>query len=219
MYCTMADAPSSSTPGAARTPSPVHVALSWSFTSTTILFGEGRRADLTRHAVFGASELSLGHGWSFRFGAGGILAGTIRPAGGEASFGPGVTAFVGVAKALVDERPEVPFVQVGATLSGSRVATRGPSPTEAPTFTAFDLRPSITVGKTLGIVVPYATARAFGGPIFYELAGSEVTGTDLYKYQLGGGLALALPSRVLDLFVEGIGLGERGVSAGVGSTF
>jgi hypothetical protein len=121
---------------------------------------------------------------------------------------------------LLDEKPEVPFVQVGAILSMTRAATRGPSPSEGPSFTAFDLRASATAGKTIaGFLIPFVTLRAFGGPIFYRIAGDDVRGTDLYKYQVAGGIALALPSRVFDVFVEGVPLGESGVSAGVGTTF
>ena len=78
---------------------------------------------------------------------------------------------------------------------------------------------ALNAGKTVGPLAIYATARAFGGPIFYRYAGESVTGTDLYKYQVGGGLSIALPSRILDAFVEGIALGERGVAAGLGTSF
>ena len=66
---------------------------------------------------------------------------------------------------------------------------------------------------------PYLVARAFGGPIWWRIDGELVRGTDLYKYQFGGGFSFALPSRALDVFVEGIGLGERGLAAGLGTGF
>ena len=40
------------------------------------------------------------------------------------------------------------------------------------------------------IFTPYVTARVFGGPVYWRLDGADVTGTDLYKYQVGGGLSL-----------------------------
>ena len=70
-----------------------------------------------------------------------------------------------------------------------------------------------------GWLVPYVALRAFGGPIFHRYGGEAVTGTDLYKYQVAGGLSLALPSRVVDAFVEGVPVGESGLSAGLGTTF
>jgi hypothetical protein len=218
VFCTMDDAPGHQKP-TTPPPTPLHLSLSWEFTTTTILFGGGKRADLQRHAVFAGSEIAVAKGLALRFGAGGIVEGEIHPHHDRADFGPGVTAFFGVAKTIVDEKTYVPFVQLGGTLSGSRAATRGPGTNEGPSFTAFDLRAAATVGKTFGPIVPYATGRAFGGPIFYRYAGEAVTGTDLYKYQVGGGLSLALPKHVLDAFVEGIALGERGVSAGIGTVF
>lgn len=238
MVCTLADAPKkktatgeadSSVTAPRRQEAPIaRVSASWSYTSTTILFGQGRRAELTRHTVFVGTELPLAPGFGLRFGAGGIVDGEITPhlnfGSGtgypSASFGPGVSGFLGAAKTIIDERAEVPSVQLGATLSVSRATTRGPAPNEGPSFTAFDLRASATVGKTLGgIVIPYVTARAFGGPIYYRYGGQKVTGTDLYKYQVAGGFAVSLPSHVLDVFVEGVPLGESGVSAGLGTTF
>lgn len=218
VYCTMEDAPGHRAAKPLR-PKPIHLSLSWSYTSTTLTFGEGRRADLERHAVFAGTELALGSGLSFRFGAGGILGGRIDPHRARADFGPGATAFAGATKSLVDERGAIPFVQLGGVFSFSRVGTRGPGPNEAPTFTALDVRAALTAGKTLGPLAVYATARVFGGPIFFRYRDEPVTGTDLYKYQLGGGLSVALPSRLLDAFVEGIAAGERGLSAGIGSTF
>jgi hypothetical protein len=217
MICTMADAPSARARRSAHELPTARLSTSWAFTSTTILFGDGRRADLTRHSVFAGSEIPISERVGIRFGAGGIVAGTIHPHGERASFGPGATAFFGSALTVIPERAGAPFLQVSGTLSFSRVATRGPLPNEAPSFTALDFRLGGTVGKTIGgVFIPYASLRAFGGPIFYRYAGAAVTGTDLYKYQIGGGFALRL--KFVDAFVEGIPLGERGISAGLGIT-
>ena len=64
----------------------------------------------------------------------------------------------------------------------------------------------------------YAAARLFGGPIFWKLQNDTVTGTDIYKYQLGAGASLVLARRI-DIFVEGVVLGERLVSAGLGVSY
>lgn len=194
---------------------------SWSFTSTTLLFGDGRRTDLVRHAAFGGVELPVAPRLSVHYGAGGVLAGSLtrRDAGASsrgaarAELGPGPTAFLGAGGRVLDERRLRPFVQATATLSVTH-ARLGPD-----RYTAVDVRAGAVVGKTFAdAVTPYAVGRVFGGPIFTRLDGVAVTGTDRYKFQVGGGLSLALPARV-DAFVEGIGLGERGVSAGLGASF
>jgi hypothetical protein len=84
---------------------------------------------------------------------------------------------------------------------------------------AFDVRVGLTVGKTFfDTLSPYATLRAFGGPILWGYEGKTVLAGDLYHVQFGGGLVTALP-RGFDVFVEGIPLGERAVVLGAGKGF
>lgn len=221
LVCTMNDAPGRAA-ALAQPPPVARLFASYSFTSTVILFGEGRRSDLVRDAVFAGVEMPIGdRGMTLRFGAGGVLSGHLALANGtRARLGPGPTAFVGFGLPIVASRGAIPFVQVGATLSVTRAGTSGPTPADAPSFTAFDLRAAATAGYNLGgWFVPYVAARVFGGPVYYRYAGEAVTGTDLYKYQLVGGMAVSLFRRSLDVFVEGVPLGERGVSAGIGTTF
>jgi hypothetical protein len=209
------------------------VSSSYAFTSTTLTFFDGGRADLTRHAAFGAVEIPLSRAGSLtaQIGAGGIAGGTLVHGAARDTIGPGFAGFAGIAKRVVDGRGALPFVQLTGTLSITHALTRndgtrtdgtlapGGRP-ETPRYTAFDFRFGVIAGKTFGdAFTPYAVARVFGGPIFWQLDGEKVTGTDLYKYQLGGGLSLALFDRRLDVFVEGVGLGERAVAAGVGTTF
>jgi hypothetical protein len=86
-------------------------------------------------------------------------------------------------------------------------------------YDAFDLRLGALLGTTVWQVFsPYALARVFGGPIFWTLAGTAVQGTDVYHYQLGGGLLLRIASS-LDVFVEGSALGEQAVSGGAALAF
>ncbi len=211
------------------------LSASYAFTSTTLLFGDGRRADLTRHAVFGSMQFPLSRTGTLtaQLGAGGIAGGELVHGAARDTIGPGFAAFGGIAWRAYDGTDALPFVQLTATLSGTHALTRtddrgthtdgsssaGARP-ETPRFTAFDLRVGAIAGKTFAnAFTPYVTARAFGGPITWRFDGASVTGTDLYKYQLGGGLSLALFGRRLDVFAEGIALGERGLAAGIGTTF
>jgi hypothetical protein len=230
------DAPGGGDPLRAGATLPIaRLSASYAFTTTTLLFGDGRRAELTRHAVFGAVQVPLTKSGSFsgQLGAGGIAGGELLHGAARDTIGPGFAGFVGVAGRVVDGRGALPFVQLTATVSSTHTLTRtdargtrtdgttspGARP-ETPRFTAFDLRLGVIAGKTFGdVFTPYATARAFGGPILWRFDGHDVTGTDLYKYQLGGGLSLALFDRRLDVFAEAIALGERGAAAGIGTTF
>ena len=211
------------------------LSASYAFTSTTILFGEGRRADLTRHAILGSVQIPLTRSGSLSalIGAGGVAGGTLVHGAARDTIGPGFAGFTGIAARVVDGRGALPFVQLTATLSATHALTRtddqgtrtdgttSPGALPAtPRFTALDVRLGAVAGKTFAdVFTPYVTARAFGGPITWRFDGADVTGTDLYKYQLGGGLSLALFDRRIDVFAEGIALGERGIAAGIGTTF
>ena len=84
---------------------------------------------------------------------------------------------------------------------------------------AIDIRAGLTVGKTFfEFLSPYVAARLFGGPIFWITEGRVVTGTDAYHYQLAAGVVVTLARRV-DIFVEGVPLGERRISTGLGVAF
>lgn len=209
----------------------LRLSSSYAYTNTTILFiGNDRRADLTRHAAFIAAEVPLSRAptstFSLQIGAGGIGNGALvsNASGANPSrvydIGPGFSAFTGLAWRVLDAKDDfTPFIHLTATLSFSHAATR--SAVSNDRYSAVDFRFGAIIGKTLGDsgITPYVAARAFGGPVFWRLDGESVTGTDLYKYQLGGGLSLALFDRKIDVFVEGIGLGERGLAAGIGTTF
>lgn len=194
------------------------VSASYAFTSTTLLFGSAGRADLTRHAALAGTELPLGPRLSVQVGAGGVIGGALTHSVSRDEIGPGWSAYAGLAGRAITGEGAAPFVQLSGVVSTTHMATK--TPTESPTYRALDVRLGAMVGKTFArTVTPYAAARVFGGPIFWRLAGQAATGTDLYKYQLGAGVAVSVLDRRLDAFVEGIALGERGVSAGLGTTF
>lgn len=221
-------------PRRTETKSPVaRVSSSYAFTSTTLLFLDSGRADLTRHAAFGAVEVPLSQTGttSLQIGAGGVAGGALVHGAARDTIGPGFAAFAGVAKRVLDGRGAAPVIQITGTFSFTHTLTRndgtrtdgtlapGGRP-DTPRYTAFDFRFGAIVAKTFGgVFTPYAVGRVFGGPVFWQLDGEHVVGTDLYKYQLGGGLSLALFDRRVDFFVEGVGLGERSVAAGLGTTF
>ena len=54
--------------------------------------------------------------------------------------------------------------------------------------------------------------------IFWHYRGDAVRGTDAYHFQLGAGVSYRIARRV-DVFVEGIPLGERGISGGAAAVF
>ena len=186
--------------------------LSWAFTSTTILFGDGKRADLERHTVFvgteGADPEVAQPSASAREASWRARSLRITPAriSGRESDG-----YFGVAKSSWTRRGGFPSCRSAARSPGSRVATRGPGVNRRQSFTAFDIRAAPQRRQDGQPAGDLRHGPGLRRSIFYRYAGESVTGTDLYKYQVGGA-SLALPSRILDAFVEGIALGRAAAS-------
>jgi hypothetical protein len=153
-------------------------------------------------------------------GAGSILGGSLRLAGGEqVDFGVGWTAGASVSGLVLAERSIRPFVL--ATLSAAYSSTQT-NPTaggsSSGTYIGRDVRLGVAVGKSFGLVRPYAAARVFGGGFRWEGTSPATTGGDSHLYQIGAGAALELPRR-LDLVVELMPLGERSFTGGMGVSF
>ncbi len=104
------------------------------------------------------------------------------------------------------------FVTGSLTGSGGTTTTSGVS---SERFTAFDLRVGAIAGRTFADrISPYVLARGFGGPVMWNVGGSDVTGSDTHHYQLGVGTSVTTGfglSGVIDVSL----LGEQAVSIGL----
>lgn len=110
------------------------------------------------------------------------------------------------------ERPARPFVAVSGSL-GASLARALADDGRARTWTAVDLRAGAMVGKTLGPLVPYAAARAFGGPVFWRRGGALVVGGDRYHVTAGAGLVVRAGRA--EVSAELMPLGEQAASVAV----
>jgi hypothetical protein len=181
-----------------------------SFASTALRFSNNLGVDEERHASLATLDYRPNRKVTLQAGAGVLLGGHIMAAGARFDFAPGFVSALGASFRIVDAKAAIPFVLLTAQLSYPSTLTGGVA------YNALDIRAGVATGWTLlDILTPYVVARAFGGPVFWRYQGDAVTGTDVYHYQAGAGLSLLLGRRV-DLFVEGVPLGELGVAAGLG---
>jgi len=195
-----------------------HLGITGSFTSTVLHFSGDRRAEQTRFLGLAALELRPTRTFSLLFGAGPIAGGHLDTGGLRYDISPG---FVGAAAAswrVVDAQGARPFVLLGGQITGIATTTHKTGDDTAGTgYEALDLRVGATAGWVVAPwLVPYAVARTFGGPIAWRVDGEAVSGTDAYHYQFGAGASFLI-GRSVDVFVEGVPLGEQGVSMGIGA--
>jgi len=196
-----------------------HASVIASYTSTVLHFSGDRRAEQARFVGLGALELRPTRTFSVLFGAGPIAGGHLDTGGARYDISPGFAGAAAASWRVLDAAGARPFVLLGGQITGVATTTHPTGPDTAGTgYEALDVR----IGATAGWIVttwfaPYAVARTFGGPIAWRVDGEAVSGTDAYHYQLGAGASFLI-GRSVDVFVEGVPLGEQGASLGIGAT-
>jgi hypothetical protein len=189
------------------------VGAGYAFTSTGLHFDGGLRVDEVRNSSAVVVDSSPLRRLTLEAAVGPFLGGSITTPAARYSLAPGLATALGGSWRLIDTDGAVPFVLLTAQLS--YIASSAPPGTG---YSAFDLRLGGAVGWTFWhALTPYVVGRAFGGPVYWRYLGAAVTGTDDHHWQAGGGLSVRV--KRLDVFAEGVPLGEQGVTAGVGFSF
>tara|TARA_R110002096_G_scaffold436051_2_gene666279 strand:- start:23283 stop:23786 length:504 start_codon:yes stop_codon:yes gene_type:complete len=159
---------------------------------------------------------TLGYQVSTRWGVvgsvGGILGGTVNH-GTDGDMGSGVVASISGTYLALFETEKRPFVLGTLTFGHSRTSAVSDDNLRYD-WTAYDVRAGVMLGKTFAQrFVPFASARAFGGPVDWKLGGEDVIGSDKYHYTVGLGMNYQIPGKA-SLFAEVLGLGEKSASVG-----
>ncbi|MBK9264627.1 MAG: hypothetical protein IPM54_33185 [Polyangiaceae bacterium] len=187
---------------------------------STLRFDGRTNVDIDRRALLATIERRVSEKWTLQAAAGGIVTGMLKVGQDRHVFGPGWSAGISASYRAVAGSGWKPFVLVGGTLAFAGANTQGvkdDSPNVG--YLAGDIRLSIVAGITyMPGINPYAVVRGFGGPIWWQIDGKDVVGTDRYKFQVGVGLAVAIPMG-FDAFIEYIPAGERALSTGLGYSF
>lgn len=187
------------------------------YTATALDFGKGRRGDQQRAAALASLGYAPTRRLSLQASAGATFGGALDMKDGRYDFAPGPTAALGLAWRVVEGRP---FLVLTSQLAFSAARTHGVGAAHgSANYEALDLRLGALFGTTLfDALSPYLVARVFGGPVFWRYQGSSVTGTDVSHFQLGLGLAWQIADR-LNVFAEGVPLGEQALSGGAALAF
>ena len=107
-----------------------------------------------------------------------------------------------------------PHIDMSLTVGATWAKTTAPGTDSLTNYFATDARLGARAGWFApGNTFPYVAARVFGGPVKWELAGDDVTGTDVNHYQL----ALGAAGRIgpVGVFAEWAGVGEQAISVGM----
>jgi hypothetical protein len=191
------------------------------YTSTALHFSSTLETSETRYAALAEAAYAPTARLTFSAGLGAALGGRLVAPDGPHDFAPGVVSDLGASYRVLEGGTPLGrgFVIVSGVVSftASTTQLRNEGPRTA--YDALDFRAGLVGGFTWWRAFnAYAVVRAFGGPVYWRYAGESQLGTDTHHYQVGGGLALVILRRV-DLFVEGIPLGEQAIAAGVSLAF
>ena len=192
------------------------VGISSLSTSTRLRFSGQLRADQVRYATLATLAYLPTAKLVLQGGIGAAFGGSLTLPDGEYQFSPGPVALVGADFRAFDDGRYFLLLTSGMSLTTARTSAGGEW---RENYLAFDIR----LGAQFGVelvrgVRPYVAGRVFGGPIFWRYENEAVTGTDTHHYQLGAGLAVRA-WKGLNVFAEGIPLGEQAVALGVGLAF
>lgn len=192
--------------------------MSYAAFGSEVLFGE-LDGFVERRAASALLEIRATRALTAQIGGGVGHGGRLVVDGAHHDFLPGWLAMVAGSWRVVDGGGRVPFVLLTASLGGSGARTRAIGAAETESYLAFDARLGVAAGWTLfDALSPYLAARAFGGPILWRFRGEDRAGTDRYHYQLALGASALLPGG-FNVSAEGVPLGERGATVGVGTMF
>ena len=189
------------------------VGVSGLYTVTRLRFTGALYADQVRYATLASLAYLPTPKWVLQAGAGVAWGGSLTLPDGKYELSPGPIGGLGVDYRAFDDGRYFALLTSGLSFTFARTRLGRESSIG---YQAFDLRLGAELGVTLVRVLrPYVLARAFGGPVFWRHQGEAVDGTDTHHYQFGLGASVQVV-KALSVFAEGVPLGERAASAGVG---
>jgi hypothetical protein len=204
---------------------PFAIGLGFGFSDTRMIFVDAGRYRFRQSAYTLSFVGVLKNGLVLGAAIGPHMGGTIDGLGRGGpidtwTIRPGVVWSLTVARRFFASKPEIPFLLVVGTFSGSSTSTRRESDGATAGLHAFDVKADVSMGWTIGgSFSPYLAVRGFGGPALWRgVEGQRIIGGDLYHVSLAAGFNLTIVNRVSAYF-DGAFVGMRGLSGGVAVRF
>ncbi|PRQ07892.1 hypothetical protein ENSA7_23310 [Enhygromyxa salina] len=202
---------------------PFALGVSYGFSDTRLVFIDAGRYRFRQSAytlsLVGALERGLVLGAAVGPHMGGRVNGLRGAPADSWEIRPGVVWSLTVARRYFGTKPELPYLLVVGTVSGSSAATQRESDGERVGLHALDVKGDVSVGWTLGDAwSPYVAVRGFGGPVFWRQGDQRVIGGDLYHVSVAAGFNLAIGDRAA-IYFDGAFVGMRGLSGGASLRF
>jgi len=183
--------------------------------NSTLRFDGSRDVKIEMNTISVSGSYQLNDKWSIRSGVGLILDGKLKPFGHRAhNVKPGGLLAVGMEYLYRQGEGYRPYIDYSIFVSASSATTENPVDLKSTNYFSSDLRFGARASWIIhGNIFPYLSGRLFGGPVSWELDGTDVLGTDIHHYQFAAGTAVRFGS--LSAFVEWAALGEKALSAGL----
>ena len=186
---------------------------SYALSEAELRFGEDDY-ELEQSVVAAFASRRFGERFTVQLTLGGILDGQLEGQGRRFDVEPGFLASLSGAYRFLGGPGEDLFGTATLSYGMSFASTTEEVPDgQSVSLTASDARLGVLFGITLGDTVsPFLAARAFAGPVGWELDGESRTGSDRHHYAVGPGIVVNMHEQ-LDLTVDTSFVGERTIAA------
>ncbi|KIG16496.1 hypothetical protein DB30_04409 [Enhygromyxa salina] len=202
---------------------PFSLGVSYGFSDTRLVFVNAGRYRFRQSAYALSFVAALNNGLVLGAAVGPHMGGRVNGLRGAPTdsweIRPGVVWSLTVARRYFGAKPEIPYLLIVGTLSGSSASTRRASDREQAGIHALDVKGDVSVGWTLGEAwSPYLAVRGFGGPVFWNQGDQRLIGSDLYHVSVAAGFNLAIGDQAA-IYFDGAFVGMRGLSGGASLRF
>lgn len=197
----------------------LQIGASANWLNTTLDLDVAGHTDVKMESLSLSAGFPLNREWTLRLGAGVVYGGDLRTEpGGLYEFDNGFLAAASLEKQKPLSGGFLDQLDYSVSLSGVMASTYEVDGNAEADYTAFDLRLGLRAVKRVSTgSVGYLAGRVFGGPVSWEYAGEDVTGSDVHHYQIALGYAIQVGKA--GIFAEWSALGEHGFTGGVSTVW